>query len=197
MKTITFFRRKLSKLHTHTQNKKKMHVTITFALKQGEQVNKQWTYFNHLSTTYLFLYFAYKNPFLTFSFHLREYCVVFPDPIPWLVIVPRLFPPLILGTTPPPHQSGTSPASSLSKRLWKPIFSTCLLTRLWYKSPFLFSPKASSYLVFSWPPSFPKLWNLSTLSPRQTWLNLTMELLLLVFFFFPGDLYCDHGITLE
>ena len=26
------------------------------------------------------------------------------------------------------------------------------LMRLWYRSPFLFSPKASSYLVFSWPP---------------------------------------------
>ena len=31
-------------------------------------------------------------------------------------------------------------------------FGAFALTRLWYRSPFLFSPKASSYLVFSWPP---------------------------------------------
>ena len=29
----------------------------------------------------------------------------------------------------------------------------CLVTRLWYRSPFYFLPTASSYLVFGWPPT--------------------------------------------
>ena len=47
-------------------------------------------------------------------------------------------------------------------------FNLVLLLRLWYRSPFHFSPKALSYLVFSWPPWLPKLWKLSTLTPWQT-----------------------------
>ena len=46
---------------------------------------------------------------------------------------------------------------------------------------FHFSPKASSYLVFSWPPRLPKLWKLGTLTPRRTRPNI-----------FFCDLYCEH-----
>ena len=48
------------------------------------------------------------------------------------------------------------------------LYRVQISMRLWYRLPFHFLPKASLYLVFSWPPKLPKLWKLSTLTPKRT-----------------------------
>ena len=93
------------------------------------------------------LYFAHRNSLFTFSVYLRAYCVMFPDPAPWLAIVPFLFPPLDFGTI-YLHQSGTPRALCLLKRPAKLSF-LCFLNRFaWLEALYKCLVYITIYLFF-------------------------------------------------